>query len=101
MTRRSANASSQPKVRKPVYDDATVDRIVREVDEDIALGRASVTFPRKGRPSLSGRRSVSPSVGFRLTPELRARAEAIASRNGTTVSALAREALEDYLRRAS
>lgn len=50
-----------------------------------------------GRPSLTGERGHSPRVSFRITGELRERAEHEARRQGTTVSQLAREALERYL----
>lgn len=82
------------------FDDATVDRIVSEVEAAVESGRGSVTFPRKGRPSLTGHPSPSPSVGFRVTPELRAQAEDVARRKGLSVSELAREALQEYVRKA-
>lgn len=81
-------------------DAATVDRIIKEVEEAVAAGRGRVTYPRKGRPSLTGKPSVSPTVGFRVTPELRRKAERLAKRRGTSVSALARQALEEYLQKA-
>ncbi|MHB1235519.1 MAG: hypothetical protein ACYCZK_07585 [Microbacteriaceae bacterium] len=49
-----------------------------------------------GRPSLGGRGS-SPQVAFRIPPALRERAERVAQQEGTTVSALAREALKNYV----
>jgi len=81
-------------------DDATADRIVSEVEAAVLAGRGEITYPRKGRPSLTGDAAESPSVGFRITPELRSRAEAVAKRKGVSVSALAREALEEYVRKA-
>jgi len=100
----SARATKKPgKTRKTAsveYDDATVDRIVSEVEAAVVAGRGAVTYPRKGRPSLTGRPTASPSVGFRVTPELRAQAEDVAKRKGVSVSALAREALEEYVRKA-
>lgn len=83
-----------------VLDDAAAERIVAEVVAAVDAGRGTISFPRRGRPSLAGGTGPSPSVGFRLTPEVRQRAEELAHRRGITVSALAREALEDYLRRA-
>ena len=83
-----------------VLDNATAERIVAEVVAAVEAGRGTVAFPRRGRPSLAGGSGTSPSVGFRLTPEVRQRAEDLARRRGITVSALAREALEDDLRRA-
>lgn len=66
---------------------------------DPSLKRADISFPRRaGRPSLTGRSAVSPQVTFRVTPELRERAELLAEKRGTTVSGLAREALEDLVR---
>jgi hypothetical protein len=83
-----------------VLDDKTVDRIVAEVDDAVLAGRGTVSFPRRGRPSLTGRAASSPHVGFRVSPELRNEAEAIARARGVTVSALAREALEEYVKKA-
>ena len=51
-----------------------------------------------GRPSLTGGRAHSPQVTFRLPEQLRREAVDAAEREGVTVSALAREALEQYLR---
>lgn len=59
---------------------------------------AQVRFPRRvraGRPSLTPAGSTSPQVTFRLSAELRASAERVAAQRGTTVSGLAREALEE------
>ena len=83
-----------------VLDDETVDRIVAEVDDAVLARRGVVSFPRRGRPSLTGRPASSPHVGFRVSPELRDEAEAIARARGGTVSALAREALEEYVKKA-
>lgn len=49
---------------------------------------------KAGRPSLTGEAAASPRVSFRLTPDVRDRAAALAEREGKTVSQLAREALE-------
>lgn len=51
----------------------------------------------RGRPSLTGQATQSPQVTFRLAPELRAKAEARAKREGKRISEVAREALERYL----
>jgi hypothetical protein len=56
------------------------------------------TEVRRGRPSLSGEGAHSPQVTFRLPAQLHRDAVDAAEREGTTVSALAREALERYLR---
>ena len=74
-------------------------QIVKEIETAIDEGRYTVTYRRKGRPSLTGAAAPSPSVGFRLTPELRRRAEKVARKEGVSVSALARKALAEYLQR--
>lgn len=99
----SAQETKKPgkprKATRVEYDDATVDRIVSEVEAAVVAGRGAVSYPRKGRPSLTGKPTASPSVGFRVTPELRAQAEDVAKRRGVSVSELAREALEEYVRK--
>jgi len=70
-------------------DDAYVDRALAEVEEDLAQ--------RLGRPSLTGRPEHSPHIAFRVTPEVKSRAEQAAQEQGITVSELARTALERYL----
>lgn len=69
-------------------DQAYVDEVVRAAHEHLDR--------RAGRPSLTGRSVHSPQVPFRVTPELKARAEHEARLRGTTVSQLAREAFERY-----
>lgn len=66
-----------------------VDRALAEVEEDVRR--------RAGRPSLTGEATHSPHVTFRVTPEMKARAERVAESQGITVSALARLAFERYL----
>ncbi|MEU7880399.1 plasmid mobilization protein [Microbispora bryophytorum] len=51
-----------------------------------------------GRPSLTAPGRRSPQVTFRLSPEEKAAARALAEREGKTVSQLAREAFAQYLR---
>ncbi|HEX9711513.1 MAG TPA: CopG family transcriptional regulator [Actinomycetota bacterium] len=58
---------------------------------------ADVHAKSRGRPSLTGQAARSPQVTFRLPPDLRAKAEARAKREGKRVSEVAREALERYL----
>ena len=81
-------------------DDAA--RLAQEFEaDDSALDGVAVTFTRKaGRPSLTGRKGSSPQVTFRLSPAVRQRAEQLAADRGTTVSALAREALEQLVKKA-
>ncbi len=88
----------------------------RATSEDVDLEREVVRLPdgsrltadvveaivddvrrKAGRPSLTGSAAPSPRVSFRVTPEVRERAAAIASDEGKTISELAREALEARL----
>lgn len=55
---------------------------------------------RAGRPSLAGNEGRSPQITFRAPVSLHDAAERQARREGKTVSQLAREALERYLRSA-
>jgi hypothetical protein len=72
-------------------------RITREyVDRAVADVHAKTG---RGRPPLAGTGSTSPQVTFRLTAELRAQAEEQARKEGTRVSTVAREALQEYLAR--
>lgn len=81
-------------------DDAV--RMAQEFEaDDSALDGEEIAFPRKaGRPSLAGGSGTSPQVTFRLSPSVREQAERIAADRGTTVSALAREALEQLVAKA-
>jgi hypothetical protein len=70
-------------------DQSYIEQAMQEVEEELAK--------RAGRPSLTGTSAHSPHVSFRIPPELKARAEEAARERGTTVSKLAREALEHFL----
>lgn len=75
-------------------DAAYIDRLDREAEvgydlEELAHGRG-------GRPSLSDV-GESPQVRFRLPADVRAEATALATREGKTLSQLARDALAAYL----
>jgi hypothetical protein len=75
----------------PLTDDL-VRRLADEAERGYDLSRGR----RVGRPSLAGR-GVSPRVNFRTTPELHELARRRAEKEKTTISALAREALERYM----
>ncbi|MDP9094525.1 MAG: hypothetical protein M3N95_16695 [Actinomycetota bacterium] len=62
--------------------------------EDLADAIVDDVRRKAGRPSLTGTAAASPRVSFRVTPEVRDRAAAVASAEGKTISELAREALE-------
>ena len=80
--------------------DEEVDRIVEETVQAALDGKGTWYFPQRGRPSLTGKREPSPHVGFRVSPELRQRADALADERGISLSQLAREALEHYVKGA-
>lgn len=82
---------------KTSYNDEAVDHIIQEVDKAVDQGRFTVTYPRKGRPSLNGEATASPIIGFRIPPDLRLRAQDIANKEGLSLSELARKALQQYL----
>jgi predicted HicB family RNase H-like nuclease len=69
--------------------------------EEVAEAIVEEVRRRGGRPSLSGAPARSPQIAFRVSPEVRDRAERAAADEGKTVSQLAREALEARLRTAS
>ena len=55
---------------------------------------------RAGRPSLTGSAEQSPHISFRVPKDLAERAEAVAAREGKSLSQLGREALTRYLEKA-
>ncbi|TDD54640.1 ribbon-helix-helix protein, CopG family [Nonomuraea terrae] len=71
---------------------------ISDVHRAIDEGRVPVPTGRPGRPSLTGEGTHSPRVSFRVPEELRERAKARAEQEGKSVSALAREAFEQFLR---
>ena len=85
-----------------VLDEEKTEELVRQIEDDATdwgepLPKEQWPGRGRGRPSLTGEAHHSPRVTFRLDPEVRNRAAARAEREGKTVSALAREALERYL----
>ncbi len=80
--------------------DAEGNRITDDyVDRAVAHVRAAQR--RRGRQSLSGGSVHSPQVSFRVPAELREATERLANERGTSVSRLAREALEAYVRKSA
>lgn len=71
-----------------------------ESDDSALDGEEGGVPATGGRPRLTGQKGPSPQVAFRLSPTVRERAERLAADRGTTVSALAREALEQLVRKA-
>ena len=80
--------------------DDQVDAIVEETIDAYLEGRTTRLELRRGRPSLNGKPEPSPHVGFRVSPELRDRATELARQRGVSLSQLAREALEHYVKGA-
>jgi predicted HicB family RNase H-like nuclease len=68
----------------------------RIAEETLAEVRRRNLIP--GGKSLSGGAVHSPRVQFRVAEELRTQAERVAEDEGVSLSALARHALEDYVR---
>ncbi|HEY2042432.1 MAG TPA: hypothetical protein VGH11_07110 [Jatrophihabitans sp.] len=76
-------------------------RLTNELAEQIAEETLAEVRRRNlipGGKSLSGGGVHSPRVQFRVPEELRTQAEQVAEDEGVSLSALARHALEDYVR---
>ncbi len=74
----------------------TNERAEQIAQQTLAEARRRNLIP--GGKSLSGGGVYSPRVQFRVPVELRTQAEQVAEDEGVSLSALARHALEDYLR---
>jgi hypothetical protein len=76
------------------------DRQGRRVTDDYAERAAeeALRLVRPGRPALGAVGERSPRVSFRVPEQTRRRAEERAAQEGRSVSDIAREALERYLR---
>jgi hypothetical protein len=74
--------------------DELAERLADEAEQGYDLSQGQ----RVGRPSLGGGAGSSPRVNFRMSDALRERALERARREGKTVSELAREALEHYVK---
>lgn len=74
------------------------DELAEQLADEAEAGYELTPAKRVGRKSLNGGDGKSPRVNFRMTTELQARAEAQAEREGKTVSEIAREALEQYVK---
>jgi hypothetical protein len=93
-TREASDARTAAlKERDPITDELA-ERLADEAEAGYPLTPAK----RVGRNSLSGAAGTSPRVNFRMTAELQVRAQARAEREGKTVSEVAREALEQYVK---
>jgi CopG-like RHH_1 or ribbon-helix-helix domain, RHH_5 len=101
MTKRKPAAQPEYRVGPDVNlaDEDVRDSKGRRITEDYAR-RAAEYDPatvHRGRQSLTGGATHSPRVSFRVPEHLREAAEQAATREGRTVSELARDALQKYL----
>ena len=74
------------------------DEIAELLADEAEAGYDLKPSKRVGRKSLSGADGTSPRVNFRMTAELQVRAQARAEKEGKTISEIAREALERYVK---
>lgn len=74
------------------------DQLAEQLADEAEAGYQLTDAKRVGRKSLGGASGTSPRVNFRMTTQLQARAQARAKREGKTVSEIAREALERYVK---
>ena len=74
------------------------DELAEQLADEAQAGYDLTPAKRVGRKSLAGADGVSPRVNFRMTAELQARAQARADQEGKTISEIAREALEHYVK---
>ncbi len=87
-----ADASADEQVydaRGNLIDEGYIARAVEDVHDALA-----------GRPSLSGE-GASPQVAFRVSAEVRKAAQRLAAAQGISLSAFARQALEQRIRHAN
>jgi len=77
--------------------EADAERMAAEFEQE-DLDFTDAEYPRRrGRPSLTGRAERSPQITFRLDDDMLQRASQLAHRDGVSLSALARQALDAYL----
>lgn len=81
------------KSRAPITDE-----LAEQLANEAEAGYDLKPSKRVGRKSLAGTDGVSPRVNFRMTTQLQARAQARAEQEGKTISEIAREALEQYVK---
>ncbi len=91
-------ARKQPKARRLGPDVDLDSENVRDLHgrriDDAYVQRVVEQARTVGRPSLTGPGQRSPHVSFRVSADVRVRAEARAAAEGKSVSQIAREALE-------
>lgn len=94
------SSRSMPTWKTPsgrTISEADAERMAAEF-EQADLDFTHAVYPRRrGRPSLTGRAERSPQITFRLDDDMLQRASHVAYRDGVSLSALARQALDEYL----
>lgn len=96
MTSRNSSPSWKTRSGRAITE-ADAERMAAEF-EQADLDFTDAVYPRpRGRPSLTGRAERSPQITFRLDDDMLQRASDVAHRDGLSLSALARQALDDYL----
>ncbi len=93
MLSRKQRALGNLKDGKPLTEE-----IAQELADEAERGYDLSRGRHVGRKSLSGGSGHSPRINLRMTQELHERAQARARREGKSLSQLAREALERYVR---
>jgi len=100
---KAKKATKHPRTRSGiVLDDDKIDELVHQIEDETTewgepLAPDQWPVRGRGRPSLTGEPKHSPRVTFRLDSDVRDKAALRAEREGKSISALAREALEHYL----
>ncbi len=87
-----------PKLPRAKSGVPITDELAERLADEAEAGHELSPVKRVGRRSLAGADGTSPRVNFRMTAELQARAEARAAKEGKTISEIAREALEQYVK---
>jgi predicted HicB family RNase H-like nuclease len=87
-----------PKLPRSKSGVPITNEIAERLADEAEAGYELSPAKRAGRKSLAGADGTSPRVNFRMTAELQSRAEARALKEGKTISQIAREALEQYVK---
>jgi hypothetical protein len=87
-----------PKLPRAKSGAPITNELAERLADEAEAGYDLTPAKRVGRRSLAGADGASPRVNFRMTAELQARAHARAEKEGKTISQIAREALEQYVR---
>ena len=81
------------------HDDVRLPDGSRLTDKRAAALAQRTLARRRGRPSVTGDQSHTPSLTVRVSPTTRAALEAIAAAQGRRLADISREAFEEYIRR--